>query len=83
MIIHSPTELALTIRNRRKQLNLTQREVSELVGLKQKTISGMENNPENAKISTLLRVFAALKTDIHIKPKEESADEKNKWSEEW
>lgn len=83
MIIHSPIELALTIRKRRKHLNLTQHEVSELVGLKQKTISAIENNPENAKVSTLLRVLAALKTDIHIIPKDEANNKQSKWSEEW
>ena len=69
MLIHSPHELALAIKNRRKQLNLTQEAVSDLVGLKQKTISAIENNPDNIRLSTLFRVLAALETDLNIQPK--------------
>ena len=81
MLIHSAYELALLIRNRRKQLKLTQKEMSELVGLQQKTISAMENNPENARITTLLRVLSALNININLSPKEES--DNIQWVDEW
>ena len=83
MLIHSPYELAMLIRNRRKKLNLTQKAVSDLVGLKQKTISAMENNPENIKISTLFRILAALETEIKILPKNASSETKEQWNNEW
>lgn len=36
MLIHSPHELALLLKNQRKLLKLSQSEVGSLVGLKQK-----------------------------------------------
>ncbi|AHE67536.1 helix-turn-helix domain-containing protein [Legionella oakridgensis] len=83
MLIHSPYELAMLIRSRRKKLKLTQKEVSDLVGLKQKTISAIENNPENIKISTLFRVLAALETNIKLLPKNEPGETKDQWNDEW
>jgi HTH-type transcriptional regulator/antitoxin HipB len=80
MLIHSPYDLALLIKNRRKKLKLTQKEASDLVGLKQKTISAMENNPVNIRISTLFRVLAALETDMRLVPRNET---EKLWNEEW
>ncbi len=83
MLVHSPHELAMLIKNRRKKLQLTQKEVSDLVGLKQKTISAIEKNPENTRVSTLFRVLAALETDVKLFPKNEPSKTKDQWNDEW
>ncbi|KTC88723.1 helix-turn-helix domain-containing protein [Fluoribacter dumoffii] len=81
MLIHSPHELALLIKSQRKKLKLSQAEVAELVGLKQKTISAIENNPENIRLSTLFRILSALGLDFNAAPKNEPIT--NQWNDEW
>ncbi|HHF7367127.1 TPA: helix-turn-helix domain-containing protein [Legionella bozemanae] len=83
MLIHSPLELALLIKNQRKKLKLSQEEVAALVGLKQKTISAMENNPENMRLSTLFRILSALDLDLKIAAKNDSTTTTNQWNNEW
>jgi len=83
MLIRSPKELALLIVNQRKKLKLSQTEVGNLVGLKQKTISALENKPESTQLDTLFRVLSALNLDIQLLSKDEIPTIKTKWKEEW
>lgn len=83
MFIRSPKELALLIVNQRKKLKLSQAEVSSLVGLKQKTISALENKPEGTQIGTLFRVLSALKLDMKMAEKDKIPMTKIGWKEEW
>ncbi|MCE0724192.1 helix-turn-helix domain-containing protein [Legionella resiliens] len=83
MLIHSSLELALLIKNQRKKLKLSQAEVAALVGLKQKTISAIENNPENMRLSTLFRILSALGLDLKISAKSQSNTATNQWNDEW
>ncbi|MCW8400237.1 helix-turn-helix domain-containing protein [Legionella sp. PATHC038] len=82
MLIHSPQELALLIKNQRKKLKLSQAEVADLVGLKQKTVSAIENNPENMRLSTLFRILSALSLDFNASTKSEQTTT-NPWNDEW
>lgn len=83
MLIHSPKELGLLIFNQRKKLKLSQAEVGNLVGLKQKTISAIENRPEGTQIETLFRVLSALNLDIKVLAKDDEHANKKRWKEEW
>jgi HTH-type transcriptional regulator / antitoxin HipB len=83
MLIRSPKELALFIANQRKKLKLSQVEVSDLVGLKQKTISALENKPESTQLDTLFRVLSALNLDIKVLTKDGIPIIKTQWKEEW
>ena len=83
MLIHSPKELGLLITNQRKKLKLSQMEVSNLVGLKQKTISALENKSESTQLDTLFRVLSALNLDMKLLAKDEAPVTKTRWKEEW
>lgn len=83
MIIRSPKALAQLVINQRKKLKLSQVEVGNRVGLKQKTISAFENKPEGTKIDTLFHILSAVNLDIRISPKDEVYIDKIKWKEEW
>lgn len=83
MLIRSPKELALLIINQRKKLKLSQAEVGNLVGLKQKTISSFENKPESTQLDTLFRILSALNLDIKVLTKDEVPVTKTQWKEEW
>ena len=56
--------LGETIRQIRIQRNLTQEQLGLLVGVQKAQISKIENNFKDARISTILKVFDALKTKI-------------------
>jgi HTH-type transcriptional regulator / antitoxin HipB len=83
MLIHSSQELAAFIKHQRKKCQLSQKDVGDLVGLKQKTISNIENNPDNVKLSTLFRVLSAINAELRADPKQLLEHTKAAWGEEW
>jgi HTH-type transcriptional regulator / antitoxin HipB len=58
--------LGQTIKNIRKQRNLTQQELGELVGVKKAQISKIENSLTDARFDTILKVFKALNAKINF-----------------
>ncbi len=48
----------------RKERNLTQEQLGELIGVKKSEISKLERNARNMTISTVLRIFHALKAKV-------------------
>jgi HTH-type transcriptional regulator/antitoxin HipB len=83
MLIRSPKELALLVVHQRKKLKLSQAEVGNLVGLKQKTISALENKPGSIQLDTLFRVLSALNLDIKLLVKNEADETSAPWKGEW
>jgi len=85
MLIHSPKELALIVTSRRKELNLSQAEVANLVGLKQQTVSQFEIKPESTKLGTLFQILSAVGLDINTLAKDHQILEVREtgWKEEW
>ena len=58
--------LGRMIKIARQQRNLTQEQLGELVGVKKAQISKLESSSNSATIDTVLKVFKALKADIHF-----------------
>ncbi len=58
--------LGHTIKSIRKERNLTQEELGELVGVKKAQISKIENSFTDARFETILKVFKALNTKINF-----------------
>jgi HTH-type transcriptional regulator/antitoxin HipB len=56
--------LAEQIKLLRKERNLTQEQLGELVGVQRAQISKLENNAGNVTISTLMKIFGALKAKV-------------------
>jgi HTH-type transcriptional regulator / antitoxin HipB len=54
------------IKQARKERNLTQSQLGELIGVQKSQISRIENNAKNVTIDTILRVFGALKTKVNF-----------------
>jgi HTH-type transcriptional regulator / antitoxin HipB len=59
--------LGSMIKKARKERNLTQEQLGELVGVQKAQISKLESSTNSATIDTILKVFKALKADIHFK----------------
>ncbi len=62
------------IKRTRKERNLTQEQLGNLVGVKKSEISKLERNARNMTISTILRIFKALKANVNFKIELENID---------
>ena len=58
--------LGRMIKMARQERNLTQEQLGELVGVGKAQISKLESSANSATIDTILKVFKALKADIHF-----------------
>ncbi|HAG16990.1 MAG TPA: transcriptional regulator [Bacteroidales bacterium] len=58
--------LGKMIKTARQEQNLTQEQLGKLVGVQKSQISKLESNTNSATIDTILKVFKALKADIHF-----------------
>ncbi len=58
--------LGEAIKQVRKERQLTQGELGELVGVKKSQISKLENSLTDARFDTIMRVFNALNARIHF-----------------
>ena len=70
--IRSADQLGSIIREERIQRNLTQKELAELTGTGQKTISRIENGNEGATLETVFKLLAVLQLQIHFSPRDVS-----------
>ena len=55
-----------TIKNVRKERNLTQEQLGVLVGVKKAQISKIENSLTDARFETILKVFKALNAKVNF-----------------
>ena len=58
--------LGRMIKTARQQRKLTQEQLGELIGVQKAQISKLESSANSASIDTILKVFKALKADIHF-----------------
>lgn len=54
------------IKRLRKEKNLTQEQLGELIGVQRAHISKLENNASNITITTLMKIFNALNAKINF-----------------
>ena len=54
------------IKKARKEKHLTQEQLGELVGVQKAQISKIENNTKDVRLSTIMKVFNALKAKIKM-----------------
>ncbi|MEN8157033.1 MAG: helix-turn-helix transcriptional regulator [Bacteroidota bacterium] len=52
------------IKRARKEKHLTQEQLGKLIGVQKAQISKIENNAKDVRLSTILRVFNALKAKV-------------------
>ena len=65
-LARSPEQLGNTIRRARKKSGMSQSELGKKAGLRQETISLIENGNSAAKLETILAVLAALDLEFQI-----------------
>ena len=69
-------QIGALIRRKRKKRNMTQTDLGVITGLRQETISLIENGSPSTRIETLLSVIGALDLEIRIdeRSKTQSSD---------
>lgn len=82
MKITTPKLLAQALKNARIEQNLSQQAVAERVGIKQATVSSLENYPEKSRVETLYRLLSALEIELTVSPRDRQP-EATGWSDEW
>lgn len=68
-IVRSPKSLGAALRRHRRQLKLTQAELSARAGIRQGTVSQVENGLETMKLRTLMHLLRALDLEMTIQPR--------------
>jgi DNA-binding XRE family transcriptional regulator len=63
--------LGKMIKTARQERHLTQEELGKLIGVQKAQISKLESSANSATIDTILKVFKALKAEIHFNVKME------------
>jgi HTH-type transcriptional regulator / antitoxin HipB len=58
--------LGYAIKQARQELNLTQEQLGELVGVQKAQISKIENSVKNARFETIMKVFEALGAKVNF-----------------
>lgn len=58
--------LGRMIRTARLERKLTQEQLGELIGVQKSQISKLESSANSATIDTIIKVFKALKAEIHF-----------------
>jgi len=64
--IRSPSDIGPTIRLIRKNLKLTQGQLSEMTGIKQQTISAIESGVQQANLKTLFAILSTLNLELIV-----------------
>jgi HTH-type transcriptional regulator/antitoxin HipB len=67
-IARTPLQLGNSIREQRRKLGLTQEQLAEKVGVRQRTISDVESAGA-ARVDTLLRMLVALDLELLVRPR--------------
>jgi HTH-type transcriptional regulator / antitoxin HipB len=88
MNITRPEQLSTYIKERRKKAGMTQKQVSDRVGIRIATISDFENKPESCKLETFFKILAALDLQLDITPRGKRSqsllhNEPGQWNEGW
>jgi HTH-type transcriptional regulator/antitoxin HipB len=58
--------LGRMIKTARQERNLTQEQLGKLIGVQKAQISKLESSTNSATIDTIVKVFKALKAEIHF-----------------
>lgn len=69
MLITTPEQLGMYLRDVRREKSKNQTEVGKMVGLKQTTVSKIERDPGSSTIDSLFRLLSSLNLELHLEDK--------------
>jgi HTH-type transcriptional regulator/antitoxin HipB len=68
-LVRSPKQLGVALRRYRRARQLTQTDLAQRAGVRQSTVSQVENGLETAKLNTVMDVLRALDLELVIQPR--------------
>lgn len=68
-LVRSPKQLGAVLRRFRRERGLTQIQLAKLAGLRQGTVSQVENGLETVKLTTIMELMRALELEIVVQPR--------------
>jgi HTH-type transcriptional regulator/antitoxin HipB len=71
-IVRTTRQLANSMRVRRRKLGLSQEQLASKIGVRQKTLSDIEN-ARSARLDTLLRILAVLDMELVLRERTKSS----------
>ncbi|MCH9673720.1 MAG: helix-turn-helix domain-containing protein [Gammaproteobacteria bacterium] len=80
MHVRNPLELGLVLRNRRRQLRLTQADLADKIGVGRQWLVAVEKGKHGAELGLVLRAMAELglsvsiEADVHVTPTAEQSN---------
>ncbi len=63
-LVQSPLALGRALRDARRRRGLTQKDVADLAGIGQPTVSNVERGVSSVSLHTLLRILATLRLEL-------------------
>lgn len=84
VVARTPAQLGAALKSARIRRGLTQTDAASNVGLKQKTVSSLENVGAKTSVETLYKMLSALDLELVIRDKERGEPSARKQSsKEW
>lgn len=71
-LITATEQLGPTLRGLRRAARLTQTQVARAGGLRQKTVSMLENEPQRCTVESLIRYLAAIGAPLNLEQSQSS-----------
>lgn len=68
-LVRSPKQLGATLRRFRRERALTQAALAQRAGVRQGTVSHVENGLETVKLTTVMDLLRALNLEVVIQPR--------------
>jgi HTH-type transcriptional regulator/antitoxin HipB len=69
-IARTATQLGAALRNRRRELGLSQGVVGARINARQATVSTVESGSADSRLSTLMDMLAALNLELVVRPRD-------------
>jgi HTH-type transcriptional regulator/antitoxin HipB len=69
MIVRTADELPEIVRDRRRELGLTQEQLADIIGVHRAFVSQLERGKATVRFDLLLRLVQALGMDIELRPR--------------
>lgn len=79
--ITSPLSLGHTLKTIRLEKKLTQKDFSDLIGVRQATVSLIERHPEKVTIETLFKVMSVLNVQMTLSDRRQTIS--STWNGKW
>lgn len=73
-LARTPRQIGILIRRARRQLGLSQGQLGARAGLRQETISLIENGNPATRLDTILSLLAALQLEFRMAPRSQHYD---------